>query len=416
MRRSRRAGAHAPGSSRAARRLRRGGVGRRARRAPRRGRRKRGTGADSALERKLEAPRRSRSRSPSSARTRPRSRRSPASAVTGSLPRRCGRGCGARGGRRAALRSSRRGQPRQSAKTTTGSRGPARAREPRPRLPERPLASIREPLATARATPSSSPLPRGRSPRPGTSSSSASRATSTRSPFTGSGSQRRGRRGRLPGRLRPRLHPPRHAARRRGDPAWIAQLTRRLCLDATARATREQPAARPSGRERNTIAGGDRRGVRCPRGVGGAARAIARRCSTASSRATRATARSRASSSSPPGTIASRIARCLDKLRDELEGRNERSQSRLGSDEPRSTKRGWASSCGVLQPAPEGWVQAAQELPGARRRARRASSRAPRRTPSSAGARRRSRGRARPAGVEPEPRLARRAPERLAAA
>ena len=78
----------------------------------------------------------------------------------------------------------------------------------------------------------------------------------------------------------------------------------------------------------------------------------------------------------PPGTIASRISRCLRKTRGQLEGRNERFRP---SDELTdglrrnpmthtrdTTRNAWLQLLKMLPPAPEGWVRAAQELPQAR--------------------------------------------------
>ncbi len=67
----------------------------------------------------------------------------------------------------------------------------------------------------------------------------------------------------------------------------------------------------------------------------------------------------------PSGTIASRISRCLAKLREALEGKNPGAGARLEDmayDEERI-----ARLLKALPPAPEGWVRAAQELPRSRR-------------------------------------------------
>ena len=71
---------------------------------------------------------------------------------------------------------------------------------------------------------------------------------------------------------------------------WLAQLTRRLCLDTLRASSREQPEefVEPSGHRRHDRQA--RRGARRPRGAGAAARRTAARSSTASSPATRAIA------------------------------------------------------------------------------------------------------------------------------
>ena len=104
---------------------------------------------------------------------------------------------------------------------------------------------------------------------------------------------------------------------------WLAQVTRRHCLDRLRRAPRDQPTDEPDAEapdpERCDRAPrrGDVTSTRawpsCPR--------TAARSSTASSPGTRATARSATRSSCLPGTIASRISRCLEKLRGRCEGR-----------------------------------------------------------------------------------------------
>ena len=72
----------------------------------------------------------------------------------------------------------------------------------------------------------------------------------------------------------------------------------------------------------------------------------------------------------PPGTIASRISRCLGKLRQAYEGRSEpgscvwRDMSENPMDEVRL-----AELLGELPPVPEAWLQAAQERPAIARAA-----------------------------------------------
>ena len=102
---------------------------------------------------------------------------------------------------------------------------------------------------------------------------------------------------------------------------WIAQLTRRLCIDSLARAGREQP--------------GDAEGEDTPdrtaeideaMTVREAVSALPDACQEILDRFFARDQSYRTISSEldlPAGTIASRIARCLRKLREELEGRSE---------------------------------------------------------------------------------------------
>ena len=72
----------------------------------------------------------------------------------------------------------------------------------------------------------------------------------------------------------------------------------------------------------------------------------------------------------PPGTIASRISRCLRKLRGQLEGRKPRFRRLMKTDDDEEMnfhhqydEERLADLLQTLPPAPEGWVKAAQELP-----------------------------------------------------
>ena len=132
-------------------------------------------------------------------------------------------------------------------------------------------------------------------------------------------SGRRG--GRLPGGVHARLHPARLPARRQraaavdraADAPPVPRLDRRLGSHPAGEPTSSRTtASAPSTRwtRRSSCA---RRSPSCP--------SRARRCSTASSPATRATGRSREELDLPSGTIASRISRCLRRLRVELEGK-----------------------------------------------------------------------------------------------
>ena len=130
------------------------------------------------------------------------------------------------------------------------------------------------------------------------------------------------RRGRVPGRLRARV---RASRRLRNDEAirpWIAQLTRRLCIDRLRAGGREGPVDPDdielgSGRDARTARRGDDR-ARGLDAVGDDCREILDRffCRDESYRAIGEAL------DLPAGTIASRISRCLSKLRAELEGRS----------------------------------------------------------------------------------------------
>jgi RNA polymerase sigma factor (sigma-70 family) len=106
---------------------------------------------------------------------------------------------------------------------------------------------------------------------------------------------------------------------------WIAQLTRRLCLDKLASGAREQPEAEPiaADREARLDEVDEAFAVR---------EALERLSDTCQDMLDRFFAQDqsyRTISSEldlPSGTIASRIARCLGKLRSELEGRSDPSE------------------------------------------------------------------------------------------
>ena len=103
---------------------------------------------------------------------------------------------------------------------------------------------------------------------------------------------------------------------------WLAQLTRRLCIDSIARSRREQPAAEPITEEvsRNLDELDEAFSVR------EALATLPDNCQEILDRFfTRDQSYKTISSELelPAGSIASRIVRCLGKLRTELEGRNE---------------------------------------------------------------------------------------------
>ncbi|MBA2740870.1 MAG: sigma-70 family RNA polymerase sigma factor [Actinobacteria bacterium] len=105
---------------------------------------------------------------------------------------------------------------------------------------------------------------------------------------------------------------------------WIAQLTRRLCIDSRAARAREQPAAEPIEREREQVLSDlDEAFV-----VREALAELPEHCQEMLDRFFARDESYRTISSEldlPLGTIASRIARCLGKLREKLEGRSEAS-------------------------------------------------------------------------------------------
>ena len=102
---------------------------------------------------------------------------------------------------------------------------------------------------------------------------------------------------------------------------WIAQLTRRLCLDYISRGRREQPAPEPMSDE----LAADLDEIDEAFTVREALRTLSEPCQDILDRFFARDQSYRTISDEldlPSGTIASRIARCLSKLRVELEGRN----------------------------------------------------------------------------------------------
>ena len=110
---------------------------------------------------------------------------------------------------------------------------------------------------------------------------------------------------------------------------WIAQLTRRLCIDALSATAREQPTAEPIGEGgEDVLADIEEAFV-----VREALTELPEHCQEMLDRFFARDESYRTISSEldlPSGTIASRIARCLGKLRDKLEGRSERSGGSRG--------------------------------------------------------------------------------------
>jgi RNA polymerase sigma factor (sigma-70 family) len=103
---------------------------------------------------------------------------------------------------------------------------------------------------------------------------------------------------------------------------WIAQLTRRLCIDHMARGRREQPVAEPVAEDTPR----DLDEIEEAFVVREALSTLAEPCQEILDRFFTKDQSYRTISSEldlPAGTIASRIARCLGKLREQLEGRSE---------------------------------------------------------------------------------------------
>ena len=102
---------------------------------------------------------------------------------------------------------------------------------------------------------------------------------------------------------------------------WIAQLTRRLCLDLRAAGSREQPTAEPVDAAREQVLADLDEAF----AVRDALAALPEHCQEMLDRFFARDESYRTISSEleiPQGTIASRIARCLGRLRESLEGRN----------------------------------------------------------------------------------------------
>jgi RNA polymerase sigma factor (sigma-70 family) len=103
---------------------------------------------------------------------------------------------------------------------------------------------------------------------------------------------------------------------------WIAQLTRRLCIDQVARGRREQPVAEPISDDMAR----DLDEIEEAFAVREALSTLPEPCRDILDRFFTQDQSYRTISTEldlPAGTIASRIARCLVKLREQLEGRSE---------------------------------------------------------------------------------------------
>jgi RNA polymerase sigma-70 factor (ECF subfamily) len=106
---------------------------------------------------------------------------------------------------------------------------------------------------------------------------------------------------------------------------WIAQLTRRRCLDAVSASGREQPVDEVPADEGSA----DMQEIEEAFAVREAVAGLSDACQDILDRFFARDQSYRTISGEldiPAGTIASRIARCLRKLREELEGRNEPSE------------------------------------------------------------------------------------------
>ena len=116
-----------------------------------------------------------------------------------------------------------------------------------------------------------------------------------------------------------------HLGTLRNDAAlrpWIAQLTRRLCLDSIQKGGREQASAEPLAED----LAADLEEIDESFTVREAMTSLSRACQEILDRFFARDQSYRTISEEldiPSGTIASRIARCLSKLRIELEGRSE---------------------------------------------------------------------------------------------
>jgi RNA polymerase sigma factor (sigma-70 family) len=113
---------------------------------------------------------------------------------------------------------------------------------------------------------------------------------------------------------------------------WIAQLTRRLCLDSIARGGREQPTAEPISEQLAS----ELDEIDEAFNVREALTTLSEPCQEILDRFFARDQSYRTISDEldlPSGTIASRIARCLSKLRGELEGRSGASGVSRGIDD-----------------------------------------------------------------------------------
>jgi RNA polymerase sigma-70 factor (ECF subfamily) len=148
---------------------------------------------------------------------------------------------------------------------------------------------------------------------------------------------------------------------------WLAQVTRRLAVDRLRAGEREQPSQEgvDASASEETIARLDEALM-----VQEALSTLPERCQEILDRFFARDQSYKTISGVlgiPPGTIASRISRCLGKLRDTL-GEDVELHLRLDHRmETRYEEERIASLIAALPPAPAGWVEAATELPALRR-------------------------------------------------
>lgn len=148
---------------------------------------------------------------------------------------------------------------------------------------------------------------------------------------------------------------------------WIAKLTRRVCLDRLSSRSREDPTeeVEPEAVDRTLDELDEALAVHEALGVLGepCAEILDRFFVRDESYRTIGEALGL-----PAGTIASRISRCLAKLRKQFEGRSEAASpsGEVEAHMSRYDEETLARILRLLPPAPPAWVQAARELPGAR--------------------------------------------------
>lgn len=150
---------------------------------------------------------------------------------------------------------------------------------------------------------------------------------------------------------------------------WIAQLTRRLCVDKLRAGSREEPTGDPelvAAPDEDSLAKVDQ-----ALDVHDALVELPGNCREILDRFFARDESYRTIGEAldlPAGTIASRISRCLVKLREQLEGRNVVVAHVLlpGDVMHAYDEDKLAELIAALPPAPEGWVRAAQELPPVR--------------------------------------------------
>ena len=147
---------------------------------------------------------------------------------------------------------------------------------------------------------------------------------------------------------------------------WLAQLTRNACVDRLRAAAREHPAEEPQAEEADAMLEQLDEALDVQEGL----EALSEDCREILDRFFARDESYRTIGEAldlPAGTIASRISRCLGKLRRSSREEN-RPPTRLEHRERliRIRRRAPGRALSLLPPAPTGWVEAAQELPPAR--------------------------------------------------